>query len=395
MIKKEPFTRRTLIIILEQALRIITMEEKLSMANTTITSQDGTYYADTKDIYFKNNVVVNEPKNHITTDSLLYNLRTQASNYVGNTHINNKEVDIYTTQGTYDFNTGNALFTSRTTVRDSSKRVYIANNMALDNKSGNAQLEGNAIVKDSAGGYIVFANQIFLNKTSNSFLATRKPVLIIKQKDDSIYVAADTIFSGYSTEVKNEDFINQNKSVSNDSLHKKMMVDTLQKADTSKKIPSHKLKNEQDSSYNLAHEIDSLNAVKENEKSKNYESLNDSSHLSAPHKDSTRSDSVRHIPPLKVKNNTDTSNDVFHRTDSLNTHKTDSLNAAKRNASVSKNSFAKPDSSLISPLREDSTKADSIHSTNKKNTAKARITIPKKIQPMQPILRGISSHFIA
>ena len=348
---------------------------KVINGKTTITSQDGTYYADTKDIYFKNDVVVDEPKkNHITTDSMLYNLRTQAANYTGNTHIKNKDVDIYTTQGTYDFTTGNALFTSRTTVRDSSNRVYVANNMALDNKTGNAQLEGNAIVKDSAGGYIVFANQIFLNKTSNSFLATRKPVLIIKQKDDSIYVAADTIFSGYSTEVKNEDFINQNKSVSGDSLHKRMMVDTLQKADSSKKIPAHKFKNEQDSSYNLAHEIDSLNGVKLIP----FTMRNDTFKLIPLHRDSTRTDSLAYIRQPNVKNHNDTSNHVFQRTDSLNTNKIDSLIAAKRSANSSKNNFVKPDSSAKSSLGGDSIKIDSLHSTNKKNTAKGHIIALQK-----------------
>ncbi|MDQ2862811.1 MAG: LPS export ABC transporter periplasmic protein LptC [Bacteroidota bacterium] len=272
---------------------------KVINGKTIITSQDGTYYADTKDVYFKNNVVVNEPKNHITTDSLLYNMKSQASNYTGTTHITNKEFDIYTTQGTYDFNTGNALFTSRTTIIDSNNRVYTANRMALDNKSGDAQLEGNAIVKDSAGGYIVFANQIFSHKKNNSFLATRKPVLIIKQKNDSIYIAADTIFSGYSTAVKNEDFIVKNDSLSNDSLHKKMMADTLQIADTSRKNQLPKLKNERDSSYHLAHLIDSLNTQRRNIKEENFQKekaiFSDSLRLMHLKKDSIKPDSVKSI----------------------------------------------------------------------------------------------------
>jgi len=209
---------------------------KVINGKTTITSEDGVYYADTKDIYFKNNVVVVEPKNHITTDSLLYNLQSQKSNFTGDTYIKNKEVDIHTTQGTYDFNTGNALFTSRTTVKDSSNRIYIANNMAIDKKSGIAQLEGNAIVKDSANGFIALANQIFLNNKNNSFLATRKPVLIIKQKNDSIYVAADTIYSGYTMVVKNEGFILKKDSVINDSLQIKLNADSSKISDSSSNI---------------------------------------------------------------------------------------------------------------------------------------------------------------
>ena len=210
---------------------------KVVNGKTTITSDDGTYYGDTKDIYFKNNVEVVDAKNHTTTDSLLYNMRTGNSNYNGNTHIKNKEADIYTTQGNYDVTTGNALFTSRTRIIDSSGRVYIANNIALDDKSGNAQLEGNAIVKDSVNDFIVFANQIFANKKSNSFLATRKPVLIIKQKDDSIYVAADTIFSGYSTMIKKEDILKKDSVIQDTSLLK-LKTDSLTVTDSA----NHNLK---------------------------------------------------------------------------------------------------------------------------------------------------------
>ena len=225
---------------------------------TTITSKEGTYYSDTKDVYFRNDVVVTEPKNHITTDSLLYNMQSQGSNFTGNTYIKNKEVDIYTTQGTYDFNTGNALFTSRTSVKDSSGKVYVANNMALDDKSGNAQLEGNAIVKDSVNGFIVFANQIFLNKKNNSFLATRKPVLIIKQKNDSIYVAADTIFSGYTTVIKNESFVLKKDSVVYDTLQEKLNTDSSKISDSVKHNLHFKENQQDDSARVISHKADSL-----------------------------------------------------------------------------------------------------------------------------------------
>jgi len=241
---------------------------KVINGKTTITSKDGTYYSDTKDVYFKNDVVVTEPKNHITTDSLLYNMQSQGSNFTGNTYIKNKEVDIYTTQGTYDFNTGNALFTSRTSVKDSSGKVYIANNMALDDKSGNAQLEGNAIVKDSANGFIVFANQVFLNKKSNSFLATRKPVLIIKQKSDSIYVAADTIFSGYTTIVKNEGFVLKKDSVIQDTLRVKLNADSSGNKDTANHNLVLKENLSNDSAKIISRKIDSVRIRRGQQKEK-------------------------------------------------------------------------------------------------------------------------------
>jgi hypothetical protein len=188
---------------------------KVIQGKSIITSLEGTYYDDTKDIYFKKNVKLDEPNKHIRADSLLYNMRTHQSTFISKTNIKTPEVEINTTQGNYDLNTGNAFFTSRTNVKDSSGRLYSANSMALENKTGNAQLEGNAVIMDSAGGYTIIANQVFMNKKNNSFLATRKPVLILKQKHDSTYIAADTIFSGFTTFVRNENEVLHKDSVIN------------------------------------------------------------------------------------------------------------------------------------------------------------------------------------
>jgi len=212
---------------------------KVIESKNVITSVEGTYYADTKDVYFKKNVKLDGPKNHVRADSLLYNMETRQSTFISPTKIKNDEVEINTTQGTYDLVTGNAFFTSRTTVKDSSGRIYTANNMALENKSGNAQLEGEAVIIDSSGGYIITANQIFLNKINNSFLATRKPVLIIKQKNDSTYIAADTIFSGFTTFVKNENIPLSEKNQINVSLPENKKIQQIQSSDsTQKNIPS-------------------------------------------------------------------------------------------------------------------------------------------------------------
>lgn len=196
-----------------------------------VTSRDGTYYADTKDVYFKNNVKMDGPKDHIRTDSLIYNMDNASTTFITQTYIRNDEVEINTSQGRYDTKTGNAFFTSRSTVTDSSGRIYTANNLALDGKSGNAQLEGNAVIIDSANGFTILANEIFLNKKNNSFLATRKPVLIVKQKSDSTYIAADTIFSGLAKNIDHQLFYPSDTATQlNDQQTKKMI--SLKKNDT-------------------------------------------------------------------------------------------------------------------------------------------------------------------
>jgi hypothetical protein len=211
---------------------------KVIEGETAITSLEGTYFNDTKDIYFKKNVKLDDPKKHIRTDSLAYNMQTHQSSFISPTNIKTPDIEINTTQGTYDLNTGNAFFTSRTNVKDSSGRLYSANSIALESKSGNAQLEGNAVIIDSAGGFNIIANQIFINKENNSFLATRKPVLMIKQKNDSTYIAADTIYSGFHSAVNNQNEVEKKDSTGNFNPEENKKVEETIREDSTV-LPTH------------------------------------------------------------------------------------------------------------------------------------------------------------
>lgn len=164
---------------------------------TVLTSTEGIYYADTKDVYFKKNVHLVDPKYDFRNDTMLYNTQTQVSSWTTPTVIKSKNGgDIYSSNGTYDLKNGQAFFGNRTVIRDST-RTYVADNSAYDEKTGIAQLEGNAVIKDSVNGYSVLGGQIYLNKNDNSFLATRKPILIFKgEAADSTFIAADTLYSG-------------------------------------------------------------------------------------------------------------------------------------------------------------------------------------------------------
>ena len=189
-------------------------------ATSVLTSTEGTYYANTKDVYFKKNVHLTDPKYDIVSDSLLYNTQSQLVTFITATKIKSKNGgDIYTTTGNYDLKGGKAFFGNRSVIKDST-RTYVANESAYDEKSGIAQLEGNAVIRDSTNGYTILGNQIFLDKRNNSFLATRKPVLIFKgEGKDSTFISADTLFSG----VEKRD-INGNKSVQNDTLKQTTVI---------------------------------------------------------------------------------------------------------------------------------------------------------------------------
>lgn len=188
---------------------------------TILTSTEGVYYADTKDVFFKKNVHLVDPKYDIRNDTLLYNTQTQITSWNTATNIKSKNGgDIYSTNGTYDLKNGKAFFGNRTIIKDST-RTYVADESAYDELSGIAQLRGSAVIKDSVNGYTVLGNEIYLDKNNNSFLATRKPVLIFKgEGNDSTFIAADTLFSG----VEKRDSLGRKIIVSKDTLKNTKLV---------------------------------------------------------------------------------------------------------------------------------------------------------------------------
>jgi len=202
---------------------------KITNEKTVLTSEEAQYIADTKDVYFKRNVHLKDPDRDIWTDSLLYNLNTGIATFIAPTHIVGKDGSIIDTKsGTYNMKTGEAIFYDRTAFSDST-HSGIADKVAYDKNSGTIQMEGNAKLVDSANQVIVLGNQIFLDTKRNSFLATRKPVMIIYRDGDSTYIAADTLFSG----LRKYDSLERKVITQTDTLNRPLAINANKSADTS------------------------------------------------------------------------------------------------------------------------------------------------------------------
>lgn len=201
---------------------------RITNERTILTSEEGVYYADTKDVYFKKNVHLKDPDRDIWTDSLLYNLKTNIATFIAQTRIVGKDGSIINTKsGTYNLETGEAIFTDGASFSDST-RFGSAKTIAFDKKNNTFQMEGNAKLVDSVNQVTVIGGQIFGNTKVNSFLATRKPVMIFYRDGDSTYIAADTLFSG----LRKYDSLERKVITQTDTL-KTTMVVKANDADTS------------------------------------------------------------------------------------------------------------------------------------------------------------------
>ncbi|HYH16484.1 MAG TPA: OstA-like protein [Flavisolibacter sp.] len=168
---------------------------------SVLTSDEGVYYADIRDVYFKKNVRLKDPAFSMRTDSMIYNTETQMARFITETFmIDSSGRTIQTREGFYDLREKRAEFTQRTRIQDKSM-VVLGDQIANDDQAGIIQIRGNGVLIDSAQGVNILANEIFANKKTGAYLATKKPLMIIRQEKDSIYVAADTLFSARLTDL--------------------------------------------------------------------------------------------------------------------------------------------------------------------------------------------------
>ena len=174
---------------------------KVTNKKTILTSREGYYYAGLRDVYFKNNVELKDPAYYIKTDSLLYNTASQTARFIAYTLIKDSSGrTVETKEGYYNMQTGKAEFGGRPVIKDG-KLTVTANSIATDDSTGISHAKGNVIIVDSVQQTTIIAGEVFSDSKRDRILATKKPLMIVKQDDDSIYIAADTLFSARLTDL--------------------------------------------------------------------------------------------------------------------------------------------------------------------------------------------------
>ncbi|WP_276485472.1 OstA-like protein [Paraflavitalea pollutisoli] len=177
---------------------------KVVNSKSVLTSKEATYYGDLKDVYFKKEVVLIDPAYQLRSDSLLYNTNTEVTTFITKTYIkDSSQREIETKEGFYDLKNKKAEFGKRPTMIDAKARTRTtADFVDINDSTGITTLTGRAVHVDSVQSVSVLANYMWVNKKDETFFATQNPLMIIKQDKDSIYVTADTLYSGRLSKLK-------------------------------------------------------------------------------------------------------------------------------------------------------------------------------------------------
>jgi lipopolysaccharide export system protein LptA len=194
---------------------------------TVLTSEEGFYYADLKDVYFKKDVRLKDPAYDLESDSLLYNTGTGIVRFIAETFVKDSSGrTIRTREGYYDKKSGKAEFGQNPIITD--KDIQVTGKTIISNDStGITQIFERGIIIDTAARRTVIADTILYDKNNESFLAYAKPLMIIEQEGDSVFVTADTLFSAKLTDLYETD-----STIKKDTLQGVNVIDTKTKDST-------------------------------------------------------------------------------------------------------------------------------------------------------------------
>lgn len=178
---------------------------KLVNKDATITSTEGFYFSNTRDAYFKINVlVVTAEKATITSEDLRYNTGTNWTYFYGPTNIKSKDDKLYTENGAYNTKSENALF-GKNNLYTNGSRSLKGDSLYYYGKRGYGRAVKNITFKDTKDQTTLWGQLGEYYRDEERIVATNKAYVAFGTKDsitvkdkkipDTLWLGADTLES--------------------------------------------------------------------------------------------------------------------------------------------------------------------------------------------------------
>ncbi|MDO7743397.1 MAG: hypothetical protein MUP99_06470 [Pedobacter sp.] len=175
---------------------------KIVNKDATITSKNGYYFANSRDAYFRYNVLVVTEQSTIKSDTLRYNTLTNWAYFYGPTNIKEKDGNLYTENGAYNTKTTYAYF-GKNNLYTSGSRALKGDSLYYDGIAGYGKAVKNIVFKDTLdkmlmhgqlGYYYKKDQRTVVTKNAYAGMGTNDSIMVkdVKQPD-SLWLGADTL----------------------------------------------------------------------------------------------------------------------------------------------------------------------------------------------------------
>ncbi len=161
-------------------------------ADNTLDSKRGYYHTNTKDFFFRMDVVLINPDYKMNCDTLEYNTQTKISKFRGPTTIVGEGTDIYAENGWYNTDTDISEFNENARVRNGDQ-VLTGDSLYYERTNGYGQAFKNIQVIDTVQNMIVYGQYAEYDKSIGYTLITDMPEAHMIDDNDTLFIHSDTM----------------------------------------------------------------------------------------------------------------------------------------------------------------------------------------------------------
>ena len=160
--------------------------------SSTLTSSVGRYFADSKKYQFLSNVVIKNPKYTINSQQLDFYSETGIAYLYGKSIINGETSTVYCERGYYNTRDDIGYFVKKSRIDYENRTIY-GDSIYFDRNKNFASATNNIRLIDTLNNSFVSGHYAEVFKEKDSVFITKRAVAITVRDNDSIYVHADTL----------------------------------------------------------------------------------------------------------------------------------------------------------------------------------------------------------
>lgn len=162
--------------------------------NEVLTSKIGYFYPNAKNFFFRTNVVYTSDELRMTTDSLLYKYAKNTTYFYGPTCISTETAFMEAERGWYNMNTEQGSLVQNASIEQES-RIITGDSLLYNAPKNMAEGFCNVFMYDFKDSIAFSANYAIMDDSLKYSLLTDEALIIKYQKNDTIYVHADTLYN--------------------------------------------------------------------------------------------------------------------------------------------------------------------------------------------------------
>jgi lipopolysaccharide export system protein LptA len=165
---------------------------KVQDSASTITSIKGRYFMNQEKFSFRQNVKVRNPEYDIDSDYLDFYSEEGHAYLYGPSTITSETSVVYCERGFYDTRKDNGFFVKNSKV-DYENRKLEGDSIYFDRPSGFASATNNIKVTDTINQTLITGHYAEVFRKKDSLFITKNPMAAMKQENDSVFIASDTL----------------------------------------------------------------------------------------------------------------------------------------------------------------------------------------------------------